>query len=279
MLNYTDAIRIYWPVKKISEISFEPHETAFEVINKFLTSQIYTPANQNVTSAGGLHHPPNVHRVAGSSKYVYTFALRLICRDLNPNEHYWLHPKQNLREYVEHNLSLLEKGWKFELRIRYVPASLENMYQEDFLAFKFLYEQVLQDYLWLDISVKSLCSNQDWIIELACLEIRRINPHLTPQALEKKSNFETIEAEMDKYFPIKLKSLVKVFLKFLFAIVFNLHFVFTVQNSAKADIVAVQEDLPIPSRGCNALLYETGRSRDQVSARILSMLPWGKLNS
>lgn len=205
LLANHSAVHIYWPVRNFTEISIGPSTTAFDVITHFVTSQLYAKVPTTPTSSQPVCSTP--------SRYVHSFAIRLICRSLNPNDHQWLHPTQNVQQFIDLNRGLLEKGWTLELRIRYLPPSLQQLFDDDFVIFKFLYEQVLEEFLMLDLPANCMLSYQDLIVELGCLELRRINPFLTPQGLEKSSNFEALEAEIHKFLPASFIASVKVTLK------------------------------------------------------------------
>ncbi|OTF80749.1 hypothetical protein BLA29_006698 [Euroglyphus maynei] len=195
--------KIYWPVKNCTEIEIYPEHTAFDVINYILTSQIYSSTNLNHSS-----------QINTSSQW--SFAIRLICRNLNQSDHVWIHPSKNMLEFLDQNQMQFEKGYKLELRMRYIPSNLKELYQNDFPGFKFLYNQVLEEFLGLELSTTKLLTNQDLILELGCFEILRSHPYLTPQALEKNSNWDVLENDFHRIFPLSFTNSIKV-KKFLFS--------------------------------------------------------------
>ena len=89
--------------------------------------------------------------------------------------------------------------WRFELRIRYLPLDLAEVYEKDPLTFSSYYDQVVHDYL--NKNFDSL--DQDLAIQLGCLQIRRIFKDMPGNALDKKSNLEYLEKEvgLHKFFP------------------------------------------------------------------------------
>ncbi|XP_027204780.2 protein tyrosine kinase 2 Fak [Dermatophagoides pteronyssinus] len=192
-------VKIYWPVKNCTEIEIYPEHSAFDVINCILTSQIYSPTNLNLSTT----------TTAPSSASQWSFALRLICRNLNPNDQIWIHPSKNMLEFLDQNQMQFEKGYKLELRMRYIPSNLEEFYRNDFLSFKFLYNQVLEEFLELELSTTKLLTNQDLILELGSYEIIRSHPYLTPQALEKNSNWDVLENDFHRIFPISFTNSIK----------------------------------------------------------------------
>lgn len=153
-----------------------------------------------------------------------------------------MHPSANVATFLEQYRGLLEKGWTLELRIRYIPASLEKLFEDDFVIFKFLYEQVLDDFLMLDLPTGLAATYQDLIIELGCLELRRLNPYLTPAGLEKSSNFEALEGEIHKFLPASFITTLKVRLGFHIQI-FLPNSCFLVKTTSQADKEQVQEGL------------------------------------
>lgn len=194
-------VKIYWPVKNCTEIEIHQEHTAFDVIKHILTSQIYSPTNLNLSNG----HSPQINTASQ-----WSFALRLICRGLNPNDHIWIHPNKNMLEFLDQNQMQFEKGYKLELRMRYIPTNLEDLYRNDFLSFKFLYNQVLEEFLGLELSSTKLLTNQDLILELGCYEIFRSHPYLTPQALEKNSNWDVLENDFHRIFPLSFTNSIKV---------------------------------------------------------------------
>lgn len=201
-------INIYWPVKNRTEIQILNYQTAFDVIKQMLHNQVYAPISMNL-KRNRSNSSFNLSRIEENTQYAY--ALRLICRNSKTNsDQIWIHPIENMMEFLNQNKHLIEKGWKLELRIRYLPSNLEEFYRNDYLSFKFLYEQVLEEFFSLELSTTKLLSNQDLILELGCYEIFRTHPYLTPQGLEKNSNWEALENDFHRIFPISFTNSMKV---------------------------------------------------------------------
>lgn len=222
---------IYWPFRNCSEIHIRSEQTAFDVIKLMLTSQIYAPIRLiNINSNDSVPNLPLPNHAT-----LWAYALRLICRQLNPNEHIWIHHDKNMHEFIHQHQTLFEKGWKIELRIRYVPFNLEELYKNDYHTFKFLYEQILEEYLSLELSSKTLLSNQDLLLELGCYEIFRTHPYLTSQGLEKSSNWEVLENDFHRIFPISYTNSIKVsiFLFFYFVLCSFRFFLFQTAKTFK----------------------------------------------
>ncbi|KPM06321.1 hypothetical protein QR98_0047950 [Sarcoptes scabiei] len=200
-------INIYWPVKNRTEIQILNYQTAFDVIKQMLHNQVYAPISMNL-KRNRSNSSFNLSRIEENTQYAY--ALRLICRNSKTNsDQIWIHPIENMMEFLNQNKHLIEKGWKLELRIRYLPSNLEEFYRNDYLSFKFLYEQVLEEFFSLELSTTKLLSNQDLILELGCYEIFRTHPYLTPQGLEKNSNWEALENDFHRIFPISFTNSMK----------------------------------------------------------------------
>ena len=192
-ISIANTILVYLPKRNFIEVAFNANTTASDVILYILSSQFVAsrPNSENVNPAS-----------------IYPYALKLVCRALNPNDQLWLHTTQNIQHFHHVNSTLMDKGWVMELCIRYIPLDLDNLYQNDPITFNYLYQQILEEFLQLELSNNHLLSNQELIAELGCLELRRVNTYLTPQGLEK--NFDTLESDINIYLPASFVSHVKV---------------------------------------------------------------------
>ncbi|XP_062858580.1 protein tyrosine kinase 2 beta, b [Trichomycterus rosablanca] len=129
------------------------------------------------------------------------FGLRL--KHLKSEEHHWLHPDLTVGEVEQRYEKLhLEAEWRYDLRIRYIPANYLEKLKEDRTSLLYLYHQVRSDYMQQYASKVS----EGMALQLGCLEIRRFYKDLNDKGLEKKSNFELLEKEvgLDLFFPQKL---------------------------------------------------------------------------
>ena len=131
---------------------------------------------------------------------------------------HWMHQDTTMYQVQEkiHKLnSVGEESWIFELRIRYLPNDLSDLYEKDKTTFSCYYDQVILSslpYPKLDrivgnslilfqvrndyLAKKFESLNLDTAIQLCCLEIRRFFSDLPQIALDKKSNFEYLEREV-----------------------------------------------------------------------------------
>ncbi|VDK17680.1 unnamed protein product [Anisakis simplex] len=114
---------------------------------------------------------------------------------------YWLHGSYTMRNIYEKYFSNAAScsQLRFELRLRFVPSDLQEMYQTQAEAFMFLHEQVLADYL---AQVSWRLPNET-AMELASLQVRKRLGNLNVLAIEKNVSFEELEAEgiLTRYLP------------------------------------------------------------------------------
>ncbi|GFY68018.1 focal adhesion kinase 1 [Trichonephila inaurata madagascariensis] len=112
---------------------------------------------------------------------------------------YWIHGESIVLQVVKKYQALLSiDEWRYELRVRYLPSDLRELYEKDKITFHYFYEQVKNDYLKLKCNV-----DQELALQLCCIEIRRFFKDLSHIALDKKSNFEYLERDvgLHKFLP------------------------------------------------------------------------------
>ncbi|KAI4877546.1 hypothetical protein NFI96_019012 [Prochilodus magdalenae] len=134
------------------------------------------------------------------------FGLRL--KHLKSEEHYWLHPDLTIRDVEQRYERLhVEAEWRYDLRIRYIPANYLEKFKEDRSSLLYLYHQVRSDYMQQYASKVS----EGMALQLGCLEIRRFYKDMNAKGLEKKSNFDLLEKEvgLNLFFPQKLIDSIK----------------------------------------------------------------------
>ncbi|XP_059354839.1 protein-tyrosine kinase 2-beta-like [Carassius carassius] len=126
------------------------------------------------------------------------FGLRL--KHLKSEELHWLHPDLTVGEveqrYESHHA---EAEWRYDLRIRYIPADFIRRLKEDRTFLLYFYQQVRCDYMQHHASKVS----DGMALHLGCLEIRRFYKDMNAKGLEKKSNFDLLEKDvgLDLFFP------------------------------------------------------------------------------
>ncbi|XP_077971067.1 focal adhesion kinase 1-like isoform X2 [Styela clava] len=130
--------------------------------------------------------------------YENSYALRL--RHEPTGEVHWLHSNLTMQEVTERYGHLHNpEDCRYELRVRYLPKTLQDLYDKDRTTFIYYYNQVHMDYL------EQVAEQVDHTtaIQLGCLEIRRFFKDLPQTAFEKKSNFELLEREvgLSKFLP------------------------------------------------------------------------------
>lgn len=108
---------------------------------------------------------------------------------------------------------------RYELRIRYLPLNLNDLYEKDKVTFHYYYDQVKRIALYLEYSsgfsdsadiknvlllqvlndylnASNLNLDQDVCVQLCCLAIRYFFKDMPQIALDKKSNLEYLEREV-----------------------------------------------------------------------------------
>uniref|UniRef100_A0A915BVR5 receptor protein-tyrosine kinase n=2 Tax=Parascaris univalens TaxID=6257 RepID=A0A915BVR5_PARUN len=180
-MNETDIIRVYIPNGSIKNVRYDFDTKIQRVIHVVLSSL-------------GIDKVSFAH-----------FALRLIqfptTHTSNSNDCFWLHGSFTMRHVYEKYFSNSAScsQLRFELRLRFVPKDLQEMYQTQIDAFMFLHEQVLADYL----SQVSWRIPTETAMELASLQLRKRLGNITVCAIEKCVNLEELEAEglLVRYLP------------------------------------------------------------------------------
>ncbi|KAG7242964.1 hypothetical protein INR49_017655 [Caranx melampygus] len=133
----------------------------------------------------------------------HTGSYGLLLKHLKSEELHWLHPDLTVGEveqrYESHHV---EAEWRYDLRIRYIPVSFLERFQDDRSTLMYFYQQVRSDYMQYHASKVS----DGMALQLGCLEIRRFYKDMNAKGLEKKSNFELLEKEvgLDLFFPQQL---------------------------------------------------------------------------
>ncbi|KAG5900576.1 hypothetical protein JTB14_022881 [Gonioctena quinquepunctata] len=134
----------------------------------------------------------------GERYYNGLYAMRL-SRPPSTESH-WLHQDTTMKQVNEKYLKKHPNSeWRYDLRIRYLPTSLKELYDKDRVTFHYYYDQVRNDY-HTELHKKI---DQDVAIQLCCLEIRKYFKDMPQNVLDKKSNFEYLEREigMHKFIP------------------------------------------------------------------------------
>ncbi|XP_076085718.1 focal adhesion kinase 1-like isoform X5 [Mytilus galloprovincialis] len=128
---------------------------------------------------------------AGERYFAKCYALKLV--HIITRKSYWLH--NNLSMYQvrqKYESSHPPEEWRYELRVRFLPKSFQELFQRDKVTFFYLYDQIRNDYM-RDIAETI---DQEVAIRLGCIEMRRFFKDMPQVAIDKKSNFEYLEKEV-----------------------------------------------------------------------------------
>jgi len=134
----------------------------------------------------------------GQRAYQHLYAMRL--HHPPTGEVYWLHQDTTMYQVQEkYERKHPHSEWRYELRVRYLPQNLTDLYEKDRVTFYYYYDQVRNDYLCADHTAL----DQDVAVQLCCLEIRYFFKDMPQIALDKKSNLEYLEKEigLHKFLP------------------------------------------------------------------------------
>ncbi|GFS03507.1 focal adhesion kinase 1 [Elysia marginata] len=127
----------------------------------------------------------------GERYFARCFAIKLV----NTSQHLgsWLHNDLSMYQVRQkYEAKSMPEDLRYELRVRYLPKTFQELYQRDKVTFYYLYDQVRSDYL------KEMADqiDSDVAIQLGCLEMRRFFKDMPHVALDKKSNFDYLEKEV-----------------------------------------------------------------------------------
>ncbi|XP_076296807.1 protein tyrosine kinase 2 Fak isoform X3 [Lasioglossum baleicum] len=134
----------------------------------------------------------------GTRHYRNLYAMRL--HHPGSGESYWLHQDTTMYQVQEkYEKKHPHSEWRYELRVRYLPQNLNDLYEKDMVTFSYYYDQVRNDYL----CANHAALDQDVAVQLCCLEIRNFFKDMPQIALDKKINLEYLEREvgLHKFLP------------------------------------------------------------------------------
>ncbi|KAH8261034.1 hypothetical protein KR044_002371, partial [Drosophila immigrans] len=92
----------------------------------------------------------------------------------------------------------ITKGvWRVELRVRYVPHKIQDLFDEDKTTCFYYFDQLKEDYIQANIASVDV----DLAVQLCCLGVRHYFKNITLKAPDKKQHIDYIEKEIGfKYF-------------------------------------------------------------------------------
>ncbi|KAK0171029.1 hypothetical protein PV328_008795 [Microctonus aethiopoides] len=182
-----------------------PHSGSPTPMDKAATLKVHLPnGGFNVVKFGDAIDVKGIislvtSRLAVSTRhYRNLYAMRL--HHLSSGECYWLHQDTTMYQVQEkYEKKHPHSEWRYELRVRYLPQNLNDLYEKDRVTFYYYYDQVRNDYL----NTNHSALDQDVAVQLCCLEIRYFFKDMPQVALDKKSNLEYLEREvgLHKFLP------------------------------------------------------------------------------
>nr|XP_031829304.1 focal adhesion kinase 1 isoform X1 [Nomia melanderi] len=142
----------------------------------------------------------------GPRHYQNLYAMRL--HHPGSGESYWLHQDTTMYQVQEkYEKKHPHSEWRYELRVRYLPQNMKDLYEKDKATFYYYYDQIRNDYLYANHAALDL----DVAMQMCCLEIRYSYKDMPQMALDKKSNIEFLEREfgLHKYLPRTVLNVMK----------------------------------------------------------------------
>ncbi|KAL4089992.1 hypothetical protein QTP88_024910 [Uroleucon formosanum] len=136
----------------------------------------------------------------GCPQYQGVYGLQLY-HPLSGDVH-WLHQDCTMSEiYHKYDEQYSMSEWRFELRVRYSPDDMEDLYDRDRFTYFFYYDQVRFDYLRKNDPATRV--DTEMAVQLCCLQIKCFFREVPHMSLEKKSNLEYLEREvgLNKFLP------------------------------------------------------------------------------
>jgi focal adhesion kinase 1 len=98
--------------------------------------------------------------------------------------------------------------WKIELRVRFIPKSIEEFIERDKISANFYFNQVKDDF------IQAYTSNieQDVAVQLCCLSIRHFYKDTKSSSSDKKQHLDYIEKEIgfSNFLPLSVISGIKL---------------------------------------------------------------------
>ncbi|EDW09831.1 focal adhesion kinase 1 isoform X2 [Drosophila mojavensis] len=193
------VLQVHMPNKSFKSIVFNRDETVFHIIRK--TVEEFGKDGQP---------PPSIQRYACRMLNVITKEVLWLARTTSMDKvlSHILSPgcsnvdcpnndpiKAELAEHKDTHQgrrAVTTGVWRVELRVRYVPHKIQELFDEDKTTCFYFFDQVKDDYIQSNISG----IDADVAVQLCCLGIRHYFKNITLKAPDKKQHIDYIEKEI-----------------------------------------------------------------------------------
>ncbi|EDW01885.1 focal adhesion kinase 1 isoform X2 [Drosophila grimshawi] len=193
------VLHVHMPNKSFKSIAFNKNETVFHIIKK--TVEEFGKDGQP---------PPSIQRYACRMLNVITKEVLWLARTTLMDKvlSHILSPgcsnidcpnndpiKANLTECKgthQGRRSVTTGVWRVELRVRYVPHRIQDLFDEDKTTCFYYFDQVKDDYIQANLTAV----DADLAVQLCCLGIRHYFKNITLKAPDKKQHIDYIEKEI-----------------------------------------------------------------------------------
>ncbi|KAH8389250.1 hypothetical protein KR200_006662, partial [Drosophila serrata] len=192
------VIHVYMPNKSFKSVRFNVKETVFHVIRKTVEDLGRDGPQQ-----------PSIQRYAcrmlnmitkeviwlarsTSMQKVLSHILTPGCSNVDcPNNQAEL--DEGMLQHQEHDRRITaNRVWRVELRVRYVPNSIQELFDEDKATCFYYFNQVKEDFIQANVS----SIDTEVAVQLCCLGIRHYFKNITVKAPDKKQHIDYIEKEI-----------------------------------------------------------------------------------
>ncbi|KAH8401768.1 hypothetical protein KR009_007790, partial [Drosophila setifemur] len=194
------VIHVHMPNKSFKAVKFSVKETVFHVIRK------------TVEDLGRDDRPPSIQRYAcrmlnmitkeviwlartTSMQKVLTHILTPGCANVDcpNNESAKTEIDEGMLHHQDHGRRVIaNRVWRVELRVRYVPNSIQDLFDEDKATCFYYFNQVKEDFIQANVTA----IDTEVAVQLCCLGIRHFFKNITVKAPDKKQHIDYIEKEI-----------------------------------------------------------------------------------
>ncbi|TDG42888.1 hypothetical protein AWZ03_010708 [Drosophila navojoa] len=193
------VLHVHMPNKSFKSIVFNKDETVFHIIRK--TVEEFGKDGQP---------PPSIQRYACRMLNVITKEVLWLARTTSmdkvlshiqspgcsnvdcPNNDPMKAELAENKDTHQGRRAVSTGVWRVELRVRYVPHKIQELFDEDKTTCFYFFDQVKDDYIQSNISG----IDADVAVQLCCLGIRHYFKNITLKAPDKKQHIDYIEKEI-----------------------------------------------------------------------------------